>query len=63
MRLKINEAIEKSGYMKKYIAKELDINPVTMSNYISGKRKITLELAVKLAEILKCDITDLYERK
>lgn len=63
MRLKINEMILKSGLKKTYIAKELGINPVTLSNYISGKRKISLELAVKLADILNCKVEDLYDRE
>ena len=63
MELKINEEIIKSGLMKKHVAKELGINPVTLSNYINGKRKISLELAVKLAAILDCEVTDLYEIK
>lgn len=62
MQLKIDEMILKSGLKKGYIANELGINPVTLSNYISGKRKISLELAVKLAEILHCKVDDLYKK-
>lgn len=62
MKLKINEAIKKKGYLKKHVAKEMGINPNTLSKYISGKRKITLETADELAQILNCDINDLYER-
>lgn len=62
MQLKINEMIDKSGLKKGHIAKQLGINPVTFSRYISGERKISLEMAVRLAEILGCDIKDLYER-
>lgn len=63
MELKINEAIIKSGYRKGYIAKELGINPNTLSSYISGKRKITLEKAVELADLLNCKVDDLYDRE
>lgn len=62
MELKINEMIAKSGLKKGYIAKQLGINPVTFSRYISGERKIPLETAIHLAELLNCDIRDLYER-
>lgn len=62
MKLLINEVILKSGIKKGYIAKQLEINPVTLSNYISGKRKISLEMAVELSRILNCKIDDLYER-
>ncbi|WP_090237892.1 helix-turn-helix domain-containing protein [Lentibacillus halodurans] len=49
-----------SGLIKFYIAKQLGINPMTLSHYRSGKRQIPLETAVKLAEILECEVTDLY---
>jgi len=60
MELKINEMILNSGLKKGYVAKQLGINPVTLSNYISGKRKIPLETAVQLAAILNCKVDDLY---
>lgn len=63
MELRINEMILNSGLRKGYVAKQLEINPVTLSNYISGKRKISLEMAVRLAEILNCDVKDLFEQK
>lgn len=61
MQLRINEMISISGFRKGHIAEQLGISPVTLSNYISGKRKISFEMAVELAYILKCEITDLYE--
>lgn len=63
MELRINEMINKSGLKKKYVADQLGINPVTLSNYIYGKRKIPLETAVELADLLQCEITDLYIKK
>lgn len=62
MELKINEVILKNGLKKGYLAKQLQINPVTLSHYISGKRKISLEMAVQLADLLNCKIDDLYDR-
>ncbi|MEN2464703.1 helix-turn-helix transcriptional regulator [Ornithinibacillus sp. JPR2-1] len=63
MRLRINEMILNSGLKKGHIAKRLEINPVTLSKYISGERKISLEMAVELADILDCEVTDLYEKE
>jgi DNA-binding Xre family transcriptional regulator len=63
MRLKINEMILNNGIKKGYIAKKLGINPVTLSKYISGERRIPLETAVELAEILNCKVDDLYEKE
>ncbi|TFJ91833.1 helix-turn-helix domain-containing protein [Lentibacillus salicampi] len=62
MRLLINEQIKKSGLKKKYIADKLNVNKDTLSNWIAGRSMIPLDRAVHLAEILNCDIKDLYER-
>lgn len=62
MELKINEMILKSGIKKKHIARILEVDPNTLSKYINGKRKISLEMAVELAGILGCDVNDLFER-
>ncbi|UOQ93428.1 helix-turn-helix transcriptional regulator [Halobacillus shinanisalinarum] len=61
IKVKLNEMIEESGLRKKHIAKKLDVNPTTISGWISGKRRIFLEDAVRLANILNCDVNDLYE--
>lgn len=63
MILKINEMILESGIKKKYIAKKLELDPNTLSRYISGERRIPLETAVELADLLQCKITDLYIKK
>jgi len=63
LKLKINEMILKSGLRKGHIANKLEINPNTLSSYISGKRKISLEMAVELAKILNCDVNDLYKEE
>lgn len=63
MQLKIDEMILRSGMKKKHIAKELGIDPNTLSRYINGKRKISLEMAVELAKILNCKVDDLYKEE
>lgn len=62
MKSRIGELIEAAGYKKKYIAKELDISPTQLSNWISGRSSPTMEKAFKLAGILKVKVDDLYER-
>lgn len=63
MKLKIDEMIKERGFLKKHVAKQMGINPNTLSKYITGKRKITLETAIQLADTLNCEVSDLYERK
>jgi transcriptional regulator with XRE-family HTH domain len=62
MKSRIGEQIEKSGYMKKYIASRLEISPTQLSNWISGRSYPTIEKAFILAEILGCKVDELYER-
>lgn len=59
----MNELIVKSGYMKKYIAKELGITPNQLSNWLAGRSYPPLDKAYKLADLLNCKVDDLYERK
>jgi putative transcriptional regulator len=62
MKSKIGYWIEQRGYMKKYIAKQVDITPTQLSNWISGKSSPTIEKAFKLADLLGVKVDDLYER-
>jgi transcriptional regulator with XRE-family HTH domain len=48
--------------MKKHIAKQLEITPNQLSNWISGKSHPTIEKAFKLADFLGVKVDDLYER-
>lgn len=53
------EAIEFQMYeeklSKKALAELLEVQPTRISEYLNGKRKITLEVAKKLYHILKID--------
>lgn len=62
MKSRIGYWIEERGYMKKYIAKQLDITPTQLSNWISGKSSPTIEKAFKLADLLGVKVDELYER-
>ncbi|CAM3679880.1 helix-turn-helix transcriptional regulator [Cytobacillus oceanisediminis] len=62
MKSNIGELIEERGYMKKYIAKQLEITPNQLSNWISGKSHPTMEKAFKLADLLNVKVDDLYDR-
>jgi transcriptional regulator with XRE-family HTH domain len=62
MKSRIGYWIEQRGYMKKYIAKKLEITPTQLSNWISGKSSPTIEKAFILADLLNVKVDDLYER-
>jgi putative transcriptional regulator len=61
MKSRIGVLIDAAGYKKKYIAKELEVSPTQLSNWISGRSYPTLEKAFKLATILGVKVDDLYE--
>lgn len=63
MKSRIGELIEASGYKKKFIAKELEISPTQLSDWISGRSAPTMEKAFKLASLLKVKVDDLYEKE
>ncbi|GGJ85862.1 hypothetical protein GCM10007063_05390 [Lentibacillus kapialis] len=60
MELLIAKLIEDSGFKKRYIAKQIGVNENTLTNWINGKSFPRLDKAVHLADILNCDIKDLY---
>jgi transcriptional regulator with XRE-family HTH domain len=62
LKSRIGYWIEERGYMKKHIAKQLEITPNQLSNWISGKSHPTIEKAFKLADFLGVKVDDLYER-
>lgn len=62
IKMKLNELFEEKGIRKKHVAKQIGVDATTISNWVSGKSYPKLNQAVQLADILNCDITDLYER-
>ncbi|CRK80286.1 helix-turn-helix transcriptional regulator [Neobacillus massiliamazoniensis] len=61
MKNRIGELIDAAGYKKKYIAKELEISPTQLSNWISGRSSPPIEKAFKLANILNVKVDDIFE--
>lgn len=62
MKLLIGELIEGKGLKKRYIAKKINVNENTLTNWINGRSYPRLDQAVELADLLECNINDLYER-
>ncbi len=61
MKCKIGEIIEARGYLKKFIAKQMDVSPTQLSNWISGRSYPPMDKAFKLAKVLNVKVDDLYE--
>lgn len=51
---------EQQGFKQKDIANKLGIAPNSYSDKENGKRKFTVNEAIKLSEILKCDMKKIF---
>ncbi|MGE7216567.1 helix-turn-helix domain-containing protein [Priestia koreensis] len=60
---RINFLIQRAGIKKKFIAESIGVSANQLSNWISGKNYPTVDKAFKLADLLNCDVKDLYEWK
>ncbi|WP_079480885.1 helix-turn-helix domain-containing protein [Halobacillus salinus] len=58
--MRIGQLIEQSGLKKNYIAKQMGVQPNTITRWANGGR-IYLDDAIKLAKLLGCTVEDLYE--
>jgi transcriptional regulator with XRE-family HTH domain len=57
--LGLDRAIKEKGLKKRDIAEKIGCSPVTISNYISGKREIDDETAEKLSKIIGIPVSEL----
>lgn len=62
MKCRIDDLIKQSGYLKKYVAKQLEITPNQLSNWLACRSYPPLDKAYKLADLLGVKVDDLYER-
>lgn len=62
IKLKVNQLIVEKGLVKKFVANKLEVSENTLRNWDAGKSFPRLDQAVKLADLLDCKITDLYDR-
>jgi transcriptional regulator with XRE-family HTH domain len=61
LKSKIGEQIERSGYRRDYIAKQLGVSYRQLAKYIAGDSYPTVPKLFQLAKILGCKPDDLYE--
>lgn len=62
LKSKIGEHIERSGYRRDYIAKQIGVSYRQLAKYISGDSYPTVQKLFQLAELLRCKVDDLYEK-
>lgn len=60
MRLVIDELIKERGLKQLHVAKQLGVNKDTVTNWCHNRSMPKLDKAVELAELLNCDLHDLY---
>jgi deoxyribodipyrimidine photolyase len=59
---KVEQLIHESGLRRQYIIDKLETSPATFGRWIKGTTGIPLVKAAELADLLNCDIKNLYER-
>ncbi|MGG3234653.1 helix-turn-helix transcriptional regulator [Priestia flexa] len=60
---KVKVKIVEKGLKQKYLAKKMGVSTQTLSAWATGRIIPPLESAFKLADILDCEISDLWEYK
>ena len=59
VREKIAEAIEQSGFSQTVLAEKLEVNQSSISHYKNGRKIPSLEVFIKLCQILDLDANDI----
>lgn len=52
--------IRKNGLQKMFVAKKVGVSRETLKNWIDGRTYPRIDQLFKLADLLNCEITDLY---
>ena len=63
MQLVIDELIESSGLKHEFIAKKIGVSSRTLYSWRKGKTFPKLDKAIKLADVLGVEITELYNKE
>jgi transcriptional regulator with XRE-family HTH domain len=56
-------AIDKSGLKQRHIAKQIGMDDSLMSHYVSGNRKLPIDVAKKIAKVLKVPVSTVIEEE
>lgn len=60
---KLQALRQQSGIKQKKVAFDLGVSRATLWNYENGKRKLTFDIALKLAKIYGVSVADLVENE
>ena len=55
----IAEKLEEIERSQRWLAKKVDVNPMTMNNYVRNTRQIPADILFKVARVLGCTTDDL----
>ena len=55
----IGEKLEEAERSQRWLAKKVDVNPMTMNNYVRNNRRIPAYVLYKVARVLGCTSDDL----
>jgi transcriptional regulator with XRE-family HTH domain len=61
LKSRIGEQIERSGYRRDYVAKQIEVSYRQLAKYIAGDSFPTVPKLFALARVLGCTADDLYE--
>lgn len=62
IKMTLSDLIKDSGLKKGHIAKQVGVSDDTLTNWIKGKTFPRLDQAVRLADVLGCEIKELYQK-
>jgi DNA-binding XRE family transcriptional regulator len=57
----LEQRLAERGMSKEKLAAELRIRPERIVDYIDNKRMMPLKTAIAIADIVECNVRDLYE--
>ncbi|MDE6287834.1 MAG: helix-turn-helix domain-containing protein, partial [Muribaculaceae bacterium] len=60
IKLRIKELIEDKGFTQAQVARRLDVSPMTVSGWATGKRYPSIEMLDTLAQMLDVDIVEFF---
>ena len=63
MRLLIDKLIEEKGLKERFIADKVGVSVRTILNWRKGETIPRLDQAVKLADVLGVEVTELYDKE
>ena len=61
MALNIQAMLDKKEMSQRKLAEKMGINHVSINRYVNGKGNPTVSVLFKMAEVLQCHVTELFD--